>query len=711
MSTVWIFLNTATIGGAERRFAGLWESLRETGKCNLVLPESLFIMLRNSGDIRQVGSENPNVYFLEGINGSFLNLRKIYKKFIDEHVGKKDVLHFIGGHPLFFTPGRKQVFSITANSMKIFNKIGQLNHLAGVWMSDVTDVLDPTLFLKLKKYFKFKQKSIFRTSNSYCDIERFQPIPYSDKKDWIVFAGRFERVKQVVELVKAIPAIYEAVKQLATKDLHFYLLGNGSQEEHIRDIAKGKEFSGIPLTIEFCKNPEGILRSSKIFLSLQLYNNYPSRSLIEAMASGNIPLVTDTGQTRWLAKPAFSYYVAEEFSSTELASAIAAIFKEEEAVLAEKALLVRKCIQEEHSIARMREYYEDLYSNAVGAESTDHNYRADIGQIRQQYKEQVMIPIINPANGEPMNPVEGGYRDLSGSFFPLRDGALRIVQESNYTDSFGFQWNKFERTQIDRAHINTEQSKQRLFAVTNWEKEDLTGQNILEVGSGAGRFSQIVLDHTRATLYSVDFSDAVSANYRNNSHHGDRLKLFQASIYELPFPDNVFDKVFCFGVLQHTPDFKKSVECLIRKVKPGGELLVDFYPIKGVWTKLNAKYILRPITKKMSHEKLLAIIEKRANTLISAYNFFDAIKLGKIVNRFLPVCDIKGTLPHDLTKEELREWVILDTFDMFSPQHDHPQKVSTVAKWFREFNMDVTFEGIIRYGDNFTVAAVKGIKK
>jgi len=33
--------------------------------------------------------------------------------------------------------------------------------------------------------------------------------------------------------------------------------------------------------------------------------------------------------------------------------------------------------------------------------------------------------------------------------------------------------------------------------------------------------------------------------------------LFQASIYELPFAPRQFDKVFCFGVLQHTPDFKK----------------------------------------------------------------------------------------------------------------------------------------------------------
>jgi SAM-dependent methyltransferase len=122
----------------------------------------------------------------------------------------------------------------------------------------------------------------------------------------------------------------------------------------------------------------------------------------------------------------------------------------------------------------------------------------------------------------------------------------------------------------------------------------------LEVGSGAGRFTQIVLDYTKANLYSIDYSDAVSANYRNNAHHGDRLHLFQASIYEMPFPDNSFDKVFCFGVLQHTPDFKKSVKSLIDKAKPGGEIAVDFYPIKGWYTKINAKYICDPGPKNVA---------------------------------------------------------------------------------------------------------------
>jgi SAM-dependent methyltransferase len=322
-----------------------------------------------------------------------------------------------------------------------------------------------------------------------------------------------------------------------------------------------------------------------------------------------------------------------------------------------------------------------------------------------------MLQLINPFNQLLLHKNGSGYVDEMGNHFPVFNNVPRFVSSDNYTASFGFQWNKFQQTQIDRESQQLSFSKDRLVTVTGWDREDLEGKNILEVGSGAGRFTKIVLEETKANLYSIDYSDAVSANFRNNGHFGNRLHLFQASIYEMPFPDNSFDKVFCFGVLQHTPDFKRSVKCLIDKAKPGGEVIVDFYPVTGWWTKIHAKYLLRPLTKKMPHEKLLKRIDRNADRLISLYNFFDRIKLGRFVNRFIPVCDIRGTLPSNLSKEQLREWVVLDTFDMFSPEHDHPQKISTVKKWFKEFGVQVSFAGFMVYSGNKRIAVVKGVKK
>lgn len=320
------------------------------------------------------------------------------------------------------------------------------------------------------------------------------------------------------------------------------------------------------------------------------------------------------------------------------------------------------------------------------------------------------IKYIDPFKGNRslIEKPEGLVNQANEIIFPFISGAFRCTSDTNYADSFGFQWNLFQKTQID-GNTESDQSTKRFCAVTNWDGQSLEGETILEVGSGAGRFSNVVLTKTKANLYSVDYSNAVEANYKNNGHH-DRLKLFQASIYELPFEQNQFDKVFCFGVLQHTPDFKKSIQSLVEMTKPGGEIIVDFYPIKGWYTKINAKYLLRPITKHIKKEKLLKLIQKNAGWLIKVSLFFTKIGLGKIVNRFLPICDIETTMPQTLTHTQLKEWVILDTFDMFSPEYDNPKKITTVRKWVEEFGVKITFADFIKYDNNSRVAVVKGIK-
>jgi SAM-dependent methyltransferase len=318
------------------------------------------------------------------------------------------------------------------------------------------------------------------------------------------------------------------------------------------------------------------------------------------------------------------------------------------------------------------------------------------------------IQLINPFTKNFLSQAAEGLTENCALIFPKKNGAYRVVADDNYTQNFGYQWNKFVGTQVDKAS-KLQMSKTRFFAETNWDNEDLTGKNILEVGSGAGRFTQIILDHTMANVFSVDYSNAVEANYKNNGPN-ERLQLFQASIYEMPFAKAQFDKVLCIGVLQHTPSFEKSVQALIEMAKPGAEVVVDFYGVNGWWTKIHAKYIYRRFTRKLNNEKLYQLIDRNIDWMIKASRFFSRIGLGRLVNRFIPVCDIDGTLPASLTYAQLREHCVLDTFDMFSPEYDQPQSIKTVGNWFKKYGMEEVWGGKIKY-ENCVASVVKGIKK
>ena len=130
----------------------------------------------------------------------------------------------------------------------------------------------------------------------------------------------------------------------------------------------------------------------------------------------------------------------------------------------------------------------------------------------------------------------------------------RFVPELNYASSFGLQWTKHAQTQHD-SYTGVPISEQRFFQETRWPRR-LDGEVLLEVGSGSGRFTAPAAT-TGALVVSMDYSVAVDANYAANGQRPNVL-VVQADLYHMPFRAGSFDRVFCFGVLQHTPDVEES---------------------------------------------------------------------------------------------------------------------------------------------------------
>lgn len=279
------------------------------------------------------------------------------------------------------------------------------------------------------------------------------------------------------------------------------------------------------------------------------------------------------------------------------------------------------------------------------------------------------------------------------SSFQIIDAIPRFVPKENYAASFGFQWHLHYATQLD-SYTGRTFSEDRLYAASKWPR-DLKGELILEAGSGAGRFTE-VLAKTGADIFTFDLSSAVEVNKRSNQRFAN-VRFFQGDLLNIPFRHQAFDKVICLGVIQHTPDPATSFASLARHVKPGGSLVIDCYA-KRASHVIGWKYILRPITRRMDKVTLYEIIDRWVTRLLPLSTFLRK-HFGAVGARILPILNYAHWgLPPELNKQ----WSTLDTFDHFSPYYDQPQTLKTVRAWYEKNG----FRDIdVHYGSNGIVAS------
>ena len=263
--------------------------------------------------------------------------------------------------------------------------------------------------------------------------------------------------------------------------------------------------------------------------------------------------------------------------------------------------------------------------------------------------------------------------------YPIRDFIPRFVPSENYAASFGLQWNRFRRTQLDSVS-GQPISRNRFYEFSRWTPDELSGKRVLDVGCGAGRFAEVALD-AGAHVVALDYSAAVDACRSNLAGRG-HLDVVQGDVFSLPFLAGGFDFVYCFGVLQHTPDAKRAFFSLPPQLKPGGRLAFDIYP----WLLRNivwSKYWIRPITRRLPPTVLFRLVERMAPGMLAASRTLSAVPgIGRYLRYIVPVANYKGV--YALTELQLREWAVLDTFDMLAPIHDHPQRRSTLESWLAD---------------------------
>ena len=276
----------------------------------------------------------------------------------------------------------------------------------------------------------------------------------------------------------------------------------------------------------------------------------------------------------------------------------------------------------------------------------------------------------------------------SGCHYQILNDIPRFVPISNYSSSFGLQWNTFRATQLD-SYTGLSISRDRLTRIAGGSLDIFRGKTILEAGCGAGRFTEIMLD-AGAEVFAIDLSSAVDANFQNNGLHPN-VFICQADLRTLPVSPEHFDIVVCIGVIQHTPSPEETIQALCSHIKPGGELLIDHYtqgyPITPIRRWLWSYLLNKPEDYSMRFVHWLVRLLWPLHRLV--YRFRNSIgKEGRL--RFLlhwsPVVDYHYSYPQ-LSKKMLYEWAILDTHDTLTDRYKHLRSAEEIEASLRTNGM------------------------
>lgn len=124
--------------------------------------------------------------------------------------------------------------------------------------------------------------------------------------------------------------------------------------------------------------------------------------------------------------------------------------------------------------------------------------------------------------------------------------------------------------------------------------EQVKGKHVLDYGIGSG-FGTVLLAEDAEHITGVDIFKKTIAFCKKN-HRKENVKFVQiGSSYTTPFPDDHFDMITSFQVIEHVDNVEAYLLEFKRILKPGGTLLI---------TTPNRSYRLLPFQKPWNEEHL-----------------------------------------------------------------------------------------------------------
>jgi glycosyltransferase involved in cell wall biosynthesis len=329
-------------GGLERRFIRVAETLdtKDDIQCVLLASKSLFLNFE-LGHIKRFELKSTS-------------LVKIVIEIISIIV-RADIDHIhIASNPgvlsaflcTFLRLSGKKVSVSSVNSNKVekkhFDLVSTLYFRLTYIFAHRIDFLSDSILEVHKKLFGVKL-SKSRVSECSFLANKVEQIRTADRDVDLCFVARLVPLK-------GIELLFQALSEIKSP-LNVHICGDGPMRSYIDsslDVIKDHR-----VFVGYCENPIEILSRSKIFLSLQAYNNYPSQSVFEAIKSRCLVIATDVGETRKILNDENSILINDK---EQLISAIKTVLEDDGFRLS--LIQESEKVFEKHNIEKFSDYFE-----------------------------------------------------------------------------------------------------------------------------------------------------------------------------------------------------------------------------------------------------------------------------------------------------------------------------------------------------------------
>lgn len=219
--------------------------------------------------------------------------------------------------------------------------------------ADTVDFLSADLYRGIHTRMKLNKKT--KISLTPCSFKNYENIQSAEKKiNTITFCSRMTEIKNPLLLLESIVLFNKTCENW--KDITFQFLGNGDCFNKMKDFKQLLNLSNVEL-LGHVNKPIEYLSKSKIFISIQQTNNYPSQSLLEAMSCENAIIASDVGETKKLVTIKEGILVSLE--AEKIAKAMIFLFENEEK-RRQYGKQAREKVLREHNIDRYLKHFYSL---------------------------------------------------------------------------------------------------------------------------------------------------------------------------------------------------------------------------------------------------------------------------------------------------------------------------------------------------------------